>query len=227
MFSDFRTPYGNRYASGVYQAIPIIVTRQNTKASASLESIREWEEKQLPKLDDIVLSNNQKITPLLNLYGLGVELKDKYFLCDLNHEIVYFRDMTLVAGDKIFICCQRHPCANRIEIVQLQNIAMLQPSEWKQKSSEFRYVLHLISQSIGEYNLLELFGEPYTSRSRCAVGQLFSEIRRRGFEPSMSVLSSQTIGTYIGPDGGHLDFWQGQIKSGMAIKAVGVVITLV
>jgi DNA-binding response OmpR family regulator len=63
----------------------------------------------------------------------------------------------------------------------------LLPYEWKTGSEKFRYVFEFYSQvQNDQYEMLELFGQSFTSNTKSAIGQLFAEIRRQGDEPRRS-----------------------------------------
>jgi hypothetical protein len=76
------------------------------------------------------------------------------------------------------------------------------------------------------YSLVEFYDKDFTSDSSTAVGQLFTEIRKRGFEPTRSALIQKMIGKYTGPDGGSPQNPLQNIRRGMPLEAAGIVITL-
>ncbi len=219
--------YGTRYVTGAHQAVPTTLSRQSPKRLASPDNLRKWAENQIRLLETINLDSKQLGEALLAANAIGVDLGSKYFLYNTAGHIVYFSEMNFNATDKIFVCCNRNPVVNRIELSIPQNWFLFCPREWKETSNEFSYVLEFSSQiHNSNYGIVELYGEDCTSNLKTAMGQLFAEIRRRGFQPQRSDLCEQTAGKYIGPDGGHPDFPSNKIKKGMPIKATGIVITV-
>jgi hypothetical protein len=224
--NEVGNPYGARFVTGVHQATPTTVSRQTFARSASADSFKSWAHSQLNKLDGVDLNDFQIGAALISIYEITGNLGSKYFLSDMNESVVYFEKMELTLNDKIFILCFRHPLLNKIQITHYQDVLVFTPREYRVKSLEFKYVLELHSGIDSNYGLIELYGEDLTSRRSTAIGQLFTEIQRRGFQPTRSALTKQTIGTYAGPDGGHPDFFSNKIKNGMPIEALGIVVTV-
>jgi hypothetical protein len=115
---------GARGVTGVHLATPITVSRHSPRRAVQKSLLLEWAERQKSLLDSLEQSSRKKGESLLSLRQMGLDLGDKYFLCDINGEIVFFVNMDISSGDKVFICCNRHPFVNRIEILQQQDIFM-------------------------------------------------------------------------------------------------------
>jgi hypothetical protein len=223
---DAGTPYGARYVTGVHQAIPTTVSRQTFTRAASSNNFREWAYSQLSKLEGTHLNDLQIGAALISVYEITRDLKNKWFLFDMSHNIVYFEQMDISIGDKIFVVCSRHPFLSKIQIASYQGVLVFTPRKFHAKSDEYKYVLELQSGFDSNYSLVELYGEDLASSPSTAIGQLFAEILRRGFGPSRSIVALHTIGTYMGPDGGHPDFFNNNIKKDMPIEAIGLVVTV-
>jgi hypothetical protein len=110
---------------------------------------------------------------------------------------------------------------------RLLGVLVLTPRHHREKSDAFKYVLELDVGTVdSNYRVIERYGNDFSSDASTAIGQLFSQIRRRGFEAARSGLVMESIGTYTGPDGGQPDFFNSKIKNGMPIEAVGIVVTI-
>jgi len=225
--SEGRGLYGTRYVTGVHEAVPTTAARQSPKRFESQQSFNKWAENQLDKLDDLKLTDHEKGEALLSIHAITNDLGQKYFLFDLTGRIVHFANLEISVNDKLFIICYSHPHVNRIEISSYQGTMAFTSPANHTKSYEYRYVMQLHSSIQEKYRLVELFGQDYSSNLSTALGRLFAEIRRLGFEPSRSDLTNQVIGTYTGPEGGgHPLFYNHNIKTGMPIDARGIVITV-
>jgi hypothetical protein len=224
--SEGRGLYGSRDVTGAHQAMPTTAARQWPKRYVSSEKFREWAFSQLRGLDNLDLNVSQRVEALLSIHSITRDLYDKYFLLDLTGNIIYFRDMEICPNDKLFLVCFRHPFSNIIETANYQGIALFAPMYFLRKAEEFRYVLQLHGGTHQLYTMVEFYGKDFSSDPSSAIGQLFSEIRRRGLEPSRSALANQTIGTYAGPDGGHPERFIPNLRKGMLIESVGITVTV-
>jgi hypothetical protein len=220
------TPYVAKYVTGVHQAVPTTVSRQTIIRASSLDDFKDWAYSQLAKLNNVALDDLQLGTALLSIYEITKDLKDNWFLFDLNNNIIYFRLMDLSLGDKIFIICNRHPLLSKTQIAPYQGILIFTPREFYAKSDEYKYVLELQFGFDSEYSLVELYDKDLTSNPSTAIGQLFAEVRRRGFQPTRSIITTHTIGTYTGPAGGRGKFFNNDVKKDMPIDALGLVVTV-
>jgi hypothetical protein len=183
----------------------------------------EWAERQKKLLDTVEQSHHKMAEALLSLYDLGLDLGDRYFLLDIKTQIVFFSSMNFYEGDAIFICCQRHPLVNKVELGQMQNIFTFCDHKHKQLSNRFTYVLQFSSSMHGGYGLVELFGKDYSTEPKTRA-----EVRRRGLDLLRSHVHVETIGNYTGPKGGGNDiFFNPKIKRGMTIEAFGIVVDVV
>jgi hypothetical protein len=120
--------------------------------------------------------------------------------------------MNLSLGDKLFIICNRHPFLNKTQISSYQGTLVFVQREFYAKADEYKYVLELQYGFDSEYSLVDLYDEDLSSRASTAIGQLFSELRRRGFRPARSKVTTHTIGTYTGPTGGNPKFFNNNIE---------------
>lgn len=205
----------------------ILRRAKHSRGLAAPDIVRGWTRSQLNKLNNLALNDMQVGKALLSIHAITGDLEDKYFLFDMHAHIVYFREIELGPNDKVFILCSQHPFIKKIEISSYQGPLLFTSRDLREKSLEFKYVLELPGLIVdSNYGIIELYGKDLSSETSTAIGQLFSEIRRRGFEAARSGLDKQSIGTYTGPDGGNPDFVNAKIKNGMQIEAVGIVVTI-
>ena len=162
---------GARSVTGVHLATPVTVSRHSARRAVQNSVLLEWAERQKKLLDTVEQSHHKMAEALLSLYDLGLGLGDRYFLLDIKTQIVFFSSMNFNEGDAIFICCQRHPFVNKVELGQMQNIFTFCDHKHKQLSDRFTYVLQFNSSMHGGYGLVELFGKDYSTEPKTAFGQ--------------------------------------------------------